>query len=97
MGLTDAEIFEQLAAGGRHLVSGFAGFTEAQRLAIPDILEQRPTMLVARTASGKTEAVLAPLLTLLSWLRDLGEWAERTSSRVHAAAPGWERDDHGAP
>lgn len=66
MGLTDREVFEQLAAGGRHLVAGFPGFTEAQRLAIPDILERRPTMIIARTASGKTEAVLAPLLTLLA-------------------------------
>lgn len=91
MGLTDAEIFEQLAAGGRHLVSGFAGFTEAQRLAIPDILEQRPTMLVARTASGKTEAVLAPLLTLLSRER----WPGRPSILYVAPTRALVNDLHG--
>jgi ATP-dependent Lhr-like helicase len=62
--LSDGEIFAELSGGGRHLVSGFPGFTEAQRLAIPAILDRQATLLIARTASGKTEAVLAPLLTL---------------------------------
>ena len=56
--------------------------------------------LVTWTNVRRTPGVLfvrAPLLTLLSWLRDLGEWAERTSYHVHAAVPGWERDHHGAP
>lgn len=60
---TDPEIFELLAGGGRDLLGGFAALTEAQREAIPDLVEGRAVMLVARTASGKTEAVLAPLLT----------------------------------
>ncbi len=65
MSATDEDIFRRLKAGGRHLVSDFQGFTEAQRLAIPDILARKAVLIVARTASGKTEAVLAPLLTLL--------------------------------
>lgn len=71
----DRDIFQRLAAGGRRLVADFPGFTEAQRLAIPDILDRRPTLLVARTASGKTEAVLAPLLTLLT----IDRWEGRPS------------------
>lgn len=66
MSLTDEEIFGRLLAGGRHLLGRFSSLTDAQRSAIPDILERRPVLLVARTAAGKTEAVLAPLLTLLS-------------------------------
>lgn len=66
MALSDAEVFRELKAGGRHLLAEFPGFTEAQRLAIPDLLERRSVLLIARTASGKTEAVLAPLLTLLA-------------------------------
>lgn len=60
---TDAEIFELVAGGGRELLGGFAGLTVAQREAIPDLVAGAAVMLVARTASGKTEAVLAPLLT----------------------------------
>ncbi len=37
-------------------------FTEAQRQAIPPILAGHPTLIMAATAAGKTEAALAPLL-----------------------------------
>ncbi len=88
---TDSEIFLSLQAGGRHIVAGFAGFTEAQRLAIPDILALRPVLLVARTASGKTEAVLAPLLTLLARER----WAGRPAILYIAPTRALVNDLHG--
>lgn len=61
---SDQAIFRNLDAAGRQLVGSFQALTNAQRAAIPAILERRPVLLVARTASGKTEAVLAPLLTI---------------------------------
>lgn len=62
----DLELFEALRGPGRAIVGNFAHLTPAQRGAIPLILDRRPVLLVARTASGKTEAVLAPLLTLMN-------------------------------
>lgn len=47
---------------GQALLGGFSSLTDAQRAAIPYILDGRSALLVAPTASGKTEAVLAPLL-----------------------------------
>lgn len=41
----------------------FGRLTEAQRRAIPLILENRNVLVVAPTASGKTEAVVAPVAT----------------------------------
>jgi ATP-dependent Lhr-like helicase len=71
----DSSIFAMLGSAGRHLLGHFAELTPAQREAIPHILAKRPTLVVARTASGKTEAVLAPLLTL----RDRERWRGRPS------------------
>lgn len=66
MALSDRDIYQRLRGAGKHLVANFHGFTPAQRLAIPEILDQKNVLLVAGTASGKTEAVLAPLLTVFT-------------------------------
>jgi ATP-dependent Lhr-like helicase len=42
--------------------AGHGAFTEVQRRAIPVILSGRDALVVAATASGKTEAAMAPLL-----------------------------------
>ena len=42
--------------------AGFGRFTEIQELAIEPLLEGKNCILVSATASGKTEAALAPLL-----------------------------------
>lgn len=66
MAASDQEVFASLDGAGRHLLGHFQGLTEAQRQAIPSLLARNPVLLVAPTASGKTEAVLAPLLALLA-------------------------------
>ena len=73
--LRDVDLFNRLGGAGRAVLGSFGGLTEAQRLAIPCILRREPVLVVARTASGKTEAVLAPLLTL----KEREEWKGRPS------------------
>jgi ATP-dependent helicase Lhr and Lhr-like helicase len=62
--VSDNELFRRLETSGRRLLGAFTSLTDAQRVAIPWLLDRHAVLLVARTASGKTEAVLAPLLTL---------------------------------
>ena len=69
----DAGLFQRLAPAGRRLLEGFPSLTPIQRDAIPRILDGRNVLVVARTASGKTEAVLAPILTLAR----KGKWTGR--------------------
>jgi superfamily II DNA/RNA helicase len=63
---SDVDLFGRLAGAGQKVLGRFQRLTEAQRAAIPPLLDHRPVLLVARTASGKTEGVIAPLLTLAS-------------------------------
>lgn len=60
----DQSLYASLAGAGRVLLAAFTGLTEPQRLAIPAILARRNTLVVARTAAGKTECALSPLCTL---------------------------------
>ncbi len=56
----EREAFQKLAE------LGFATPTQIQAKAIPVVLRRRGCLLVAPTGSGKTEAALVPILTLLS-------------------------------
>ena len=58
-------IFEALAQPVRAVLLdlGFRRLTQPQDLAIPQILHRRNVLLVAPTASGKTEAALLPVLS----------------------------------
>jgi ATP-dependent Lhr-like helicase len=71
----DAQLFRLLGPAGRKLLGTFSELTPAQRAAIPSVLNGNPTLVVARTASGKTEAVLAPVLTI----RERERWQGRPS------------------
>ena len=57
-------IKEQLPHTWDALFARFGRFTEIQTLAIPPLLDGKNCVLVSATASGKTEAVLAPLIEL---------------------------------
>lgn len=59
------EIRRQLTHTWPLFFTRHGNFTETQRQAIPSILAGQDTLLVAATASGKTEAVIAPVVERL--------------------------------
>ncbi len=58
----NAELRARLPAAWRAFFAPHGSFTEVQRRAIPVILAGWDALLVAATATGKTEAAIAPLL-----------------------------------
>lgn len=58
----DEQLKAQLPRTWPVFFAGHGSFTEVQRRAIPVVLAGHDTLVVAATASGKTEAALAPLL-----------------------------------
>jgi ATP-dependent Lhr-like helicase len=61
----DLEIRSKLPRAWPAFFSRFGKLTEGQRVAIPTILAGEDVVLVAPTASGKTEAVAAPVAEML--------------------------------
>ncbi len=60
--LSQQEVKERLPHTWRLFFARHGRFTPVQQQAIPPILDGRDALIIAATASGKTEAVLAPLL-----------------------------------
>lgn len=60
--LTDSEIIAALGSAGRAFFGQFNALRDVQRLAIPSIHDGASVLVSSATASGKTEAVMAPLV-----------------------------------
>lgn len=58
----DHDIVRSLGTAGPAFFGGFRELREIQRRAVPPILSGRNVLVASATASGKTEAILAPLI-----------------------------------
>ena len=63
--MTDADIVASLSGAGRAFFGGFRRLRTVQREAATPIHAGRDTLVTSATASGKTEAILAPLVARL--------------------------------
>ncbi len=61
--VSDRELVRALGPVGGAFFGSFRTLRDVQRAAIPRILEGRDVLVASATASGKTEAVVAPLVT----------------------------------
>jgi len=66
----DIQIAKKLVRTWPAFFSRFGRLTEIQRLVIPHIIQGKDVLVCSATASGKTEAVCAPLLEINSEQRD---------------------------
>ena len=67
---TDAEIVERLGAAGRVFFRQFRQLREVQRQAAIPIFAGQDVLVASATASGKTEAIVAPMLARIQNERD---------------------------
>lgn len=81
--LSDRELFKRLKKTGGAFYGQFRKFREIQRIAIEPILNGESILIASATASGKTEALYAPLIERLIQERK----PQRNSTRVLAIAP----------
>ena len=63
--MTDAEVVDRLGAAGRAFFSRFRKLRDVQRRSVEPVRRGRNTLVTSATASGKTEAVVAPLIARL--------------------------------
>lgn len=60
--VSDRDLVRALGSVGRAFFGGFSSLRNVQRAALPRILAGQDVLVASATASGKTEAVLAPLV-----------------------------------
>ena len=60
--INDIELVKDLGVVGRAFFGRFQMLREVQRLAIPPIYSEKNVLVTSATASGKTEAIMAPLV-----------------------------------
>ena len=82
--LHDREIYESLGRASGAFLGGFRELRDVQRRAIPPILAGKNVLVASATASGKTEAVLAPMVARM-FLERRRRTVERT--RILVLAP----------
>ncbi|MGC8908513.1 MAG: DEAD/DEAH box helicase [Desulfomonilaceae bacterium] len=70
---SDREILRMLGAAGDAFLGRFRCLTEVQRQAIPAIFSGKDVLIASATASGKTEAIVAPLVARLQRLKSSPE------------------------
>jgi len=66
---SDREILKMLGPSGNAFLGRFRSLTEVQRQAIPAIFVGKDVLVASATASGKTEAVMAPMVARLQGLK----------------------------
>lgn len=59
---SDREIVGALGVCAQPFLGKFSSLTEVQRMAIPEIFSGKDVMLASATASGKTEAIVVPIV-----------------------------------
>lgn len=63
--ISDREILKLLGSCADPFFGSFKSLTEVQRKSIPPILEGKDVLIASATASGKTEAIVAPMIRRL--------------------------------
>jgi len=66
---SDREILRMLGTIGNAFLGRFRSLTEVQREAIPAIFSGKDVLVASATASGKTEAIVAPLVARLQGMK----------------------------
>lgn len=82
--IQDKQILKLLGACADPFLGRFKALTEVQRKAIPAILEGKDVLIASATASGKTEAIMAPMVTRL---RQLPQPGKHPVTRMLVLAP----------
>lgn len=82
--ISDRKILELLGTCATPFIGSFSALTEVQRKAIIPILEGKDILVASATASGKTEAIVVPIV---SRLMRLGQSSHKPAITILIVAP----------